>query len=149
MKKVVIIFFSLFSTFLLYSADSVVFNPQLPYVFTDDKVIIPVAADTPQIEYQIRLLTDRGWEKEISGTAELKDGRIELAPLAEGIHVVSFGDDKSKKIKPVRFMAICPPEKISPEEVTKQLPRQGEKLVSGKPYTILAMGGFRYRYGGF
>ena len=108
-----------------------------PYVFTDENAVLAVNADAGEVGYSIKTITYDGYGPTARGTAKAADGRLSIKPLCEGIHVVSLDIEKPVE---VRFLAIGPPAKASAAAARKALPRTSRKLLSGRPYTILAMG---------
>ena len=105
-------------------------------VFTDEKVALPADAGTSG-EVTVALLTPDCWADKPVTRAVAADasGTTQLLPLGEGIHVVKWGKDGE-----FRFLAIAPPPTLDPAAVRRALPRTGKKLISGEPYTLLAMG---------
>ncbi|OGV36903.1 MAG: hypothetical protein A2X48_16050 [Lentisphaerae bacterium GWF2_49_21] len=107
------------------------------YYFTDETAEISCKAPDGEAEYELKTITRGGWGPSESGKATVKDGKIQLKPLAEGIHVLTFKNDAKSDI---RFLAMNPPPKIDPEVMRLALPRAADKILKGEPFKILAMG---------
>ncbi|HUW31957.1 MAG TPA: GDSL-type esterase/lipase family protein [Planctomycetota bacterium] len=107
------------------------------YVFTDGAAVVRVDGVEGDVAFGVRVITERGMLPETAGKAAVRDGRIEIKPVAEGIHVVTL--ELAKPVE-LRFLAIAPPPKIDKTALSATLPRNGAKLVAGEPYTIVAMG---------
>ncbi len=107
------------------------------YVFTDESAEITLVSPAAEIPYELKTITRAGWGPSESGKAAVKDGRIQMKPLAEGIHVLSL---KTEPAAELRFLAIAPPVKADPDVMRRNLPRSAEKLLKGGPFKILSMG---------
>jgi lysophospholipase L1-like esterase len=107
------------------------------YVFADAKARVKVPDGTDKVLVSIKTITDTGWGPEAEVTVEVRDGHVEITPLAEGIHILKLALPKPVE---VRFLALVPPPKADPRAVEAALPRSGGKLMRGEPFTILAMG---------
>lgn len=106
------------------------------YVFTDAKAGLTVPAGTTEVAYTLKTITPAGWGPTSEATAKVSDGRVEIAPLTEGLHIVTL---KLAKPAELRFLAIAPPPAIDKAAALASLPRNGQKLFDGK-YTFLSMG---------
>ena len=126
---------SIFSQTLAVAATAA--KVKIPYVFTDDVVIINVPDKVEAVPCHVSTITVDGFGPRKTMLLEAKDGKGSIAPLTEGIHVVSLGNPINKEL---RFLAIAPPPELNKEAVIKALPHNGEKLLGGKPFTILSMG---------
>lgn len=103
-------------------------------VFTDERAQVSLAAGGT-VAFTQRVLTAQGWGASDQGEAAVVDGKIEVAPLGEGINVVAFAGGGE-----VRFLAMAPPAALDRSALLRALPRSGAKLLAGEPYAILAMG---------
>ena len=110
---------------------------EAPYVFTDAKAVVQIVDDAQEVACKVRAITAAGWLPEKELKAAVRGGKIEIAPLGEGIHVVSLALDKPAE---VRFLAITPPAAINAATLAKALPHNGKKLAAGEKFVILAMG---------
>ncbi|HUS57556.1 MAG TPA: GDSL-type esterase/lipase family protein [Planctomycetota bacterium] len=108
-----------------------------PYVFTDGQAAIRVPDTGLEIHYVVRTITADGWGPKSDGKVKAENGRILIAPLTEGIHIVTLGLARPVE---VRFLAIAPPPAAEKTALVKTLTRTGKKLAAGEKYTILAMG---------
>jgi lysophospholipase L1-like esterase len=81
-----------------------------------------------------RVLTPAGWLDDSHAQVALPDGRVTLVPAVEGVHVLTVAGVER------RFLAVTPPPPLDPEAVRRTLPRQAQRLLSGEPVTLLAMG---------
>lgn len=107
------------------------------YVFTDEKAVITITPPRATVPYAVKTVTVDGWGPTADGTATVQDGKITLAPLGEGLHIVTLQLDKPTE---VRFLGIQPPPAVRARAAQQQMPRSAKKLFAGQPYTILAMG---------
>ena len=107
------------------------------YVFTDAQATIRVTGATAPVPYTLRTITAAGWGPTAQGTAAVADGAFTLAPLCEGIHIVTLGLNPPVE---VRFLALNPPPKVRRAAVLRALPRNGKKLLAGQPFLGVAMG---------
>ncbi|MBN1557677.1 MAG: hypothetical protein JW951_05985 [Lentisphaerae bacterium] len=109
-----------------------------PCVFTDGLARIAVPGLSGTVAYRVQTVTVDGWGPAGEGRAPVRDGGIDIPPLAEGIHIVTLparaGDAE------VRFLAVTPPEAPDPETLRRTLPRTAEKLLSGQAFRLLSMG---------
>jgi lysophospholipase L1-like esterase len=107
------------------------------YVFTDG----PARLATPGVEgavpCHVATITADGFGPRKTMTLTAVDGVVSVPALCEGIHVVSLGAPVNQER---RFLAIAPPPPLDAAAVRKALPRTAEKLLGGKPFTILSMG---------
>lgn len=103
-------------------------------IFTDEQARIAIAA-SGTVAYQQRLLTAAGWGAGTQGEVEVRDGRVTIAPLGEGINIVTFTGAGE-----ARFLAMAPPPPCDRAALLAALPRTGAKLLAGEPYVLLAMG---------
>jgi len=110
---------------------------EAPYCFTDGRAVVKCAPEVEAVRGRVRVLTDSLRGPEVALDMRCAGGRLELAPLCEGIHVVAIEEPFRAE---VRFLAIAPPRPVSPDAVRRALPRSGRRLLAGEPYTILAMG---------
>jgi lysophospholipase L1-like esterase len=110
---------------------------ETPYVFTDGVTNISLPDQVDAVPCHISTITVDGFGPKRTTLLDVKDGQGSITPLAEGIHVVSLGEPINKEL---RFLAIAPPPELNKEAVIKALPHNGEKLLGGKPFTILSMG---------
>jgi lysophospholipase L1-like esterase len=111
-----------------------------PYLFLDEtaEVVLPAGKNLPgEIACHLSTITTAGWGRKKTQALTVAGGRVQVTPLVEGIHIVHLGAPINQE---VRFLAMAPPPPLDPAQVKQQLPRQGEKLFSGKPFTILSMG---------
>ena len=65
----------------------------------------------------------------------LQDTETSLELQREGICITKNDDNQEE-----RFLVATPPYSIDRKVIQKTLPEKGQKLLTGKPYTILAMG---------
>jgi hypothetical protein len=110
-----------------------------PYTFTDGTatVILPDAFAGKEVAFSIKTITDDGWGKTSDGKATATaDAKISIAPLVEGIHIVTL---QLAKPAEVRFLAITPPSTIDAKDVPV-LRRTKSKLFSKERYLLLIMG---------
>ncbi|HCE46501.1 MAG TPA: hypothetical protein DET40_23395 [Lentisphaeria bacterium] len=107
------------------------------YFFTDELAEIPCKAPDGEAEYELKTITRGGWGPSENGKTTVKDGKIQLKPLAEGIHVLTLKNDAKSDI---RFLVIAPPPKLDPDVLRRCLPRAADKILKGEPIKILAMG---------
>ena len=110
---------------------------EAPYVFTDAKAGVTVPATVTEVAYTVKTITPAGWGPATEGTAKVSNGRFELAPLAEGLHIVSL---KLAKPAEVRFLAIQPPPTVDKQTALALLPHSGQKLFNGEKYTFASLG---------
>ncbi len=136
MKTVYLIILLLVSlAFSLFAASKE--TVPVKYYFTDEIAEVPCKLPDGEVEYELKTITRDGWGPFGSGRATVKDGKIQLKPLAEGIHILKFKNDEKSDI---RFLAMNPPPKIDESVLRQSLPRSAEKLLKGEPFKILAMG---------
>jgi len=107
------------------------------YVFTDGVARIATPGVEGAVPCHVSTITVDGFGPRRTLTLTAKDGGVSVAPLCEGIHVVSFGPPLDKEW---RFLAIEPPPALDAAAVRTALPRTGAKLLEGKPFFILSMG---------
>jgi len=109
------------------------------YVFTDERARLAVAAADGECNYSITTITRNGYGPKIDRTATVRDGILTVSPLCEGIHILRLRPAEGKPAT-IRFLAIDPPPQVDLAAARRTLPRTGDKLLSGRPYTILSMG---------
>ena len=111
------------------------------YIFTDAKAVIHTAVPVKeQVEYTLKTITAQGEVATKEGTAKVTDGRFEVEPVGEAIHIVTLKLDKPLE---VRFLALRPPTPLDDKAkaaLLAALPRNGKKLLDGQDYTLLALG---------
>ncbi|MFZ2657551.1 MAG: GDSL-type esterase/lipase family protein, partial [Victivallales bacterium] len=107
------------------------------YFFTDEVAEIPCAAPDGEVACEMKTITRDGWGPSENGKMPVKDGKIKLKPLAEGIHIVSL---KTEPAAELRFLAMAPPAKVDPDVIRRALPRSADKILKGEPCKILSMG---------
>ncbi|MBN1828098.1 MAG: hypothetical protein JW884_02990, partial [Deltaproteobacteria bacterium] len=107
------------------------------YVFTDNPAKIKVQGKMKSIRYRVRTVTRSGWGPESEGEADVVDSLVEINPMTEGIHIVTFPGTVSPE---VRFLAITPPVKLDQTRVEKILTQKGKKLFSNQSFRIVSMG---------
>jgi lysophospholipase L1-like esterase len=107
------------------------------YCFTDGAAVLVFEPDPAAVSYGVRTITRAGWGPTADATGAVVDGRLRIAPLVEGIHIVSV--ERPVRAE-VRFLAIDPPPAADEDTILENLPRRGWKLLAGEEYTILAMG---------
>ena len=110
-----------------------------PYLFTDEVAAVALAAGgsvTATVAFDQRLLTAAGWGATRHGEAAIRDGIAEVSPLGEGINIATFAHGLGE----VRFLAMDPPLPLAAQALRATLPRGGERLAAGEPFSILAMG---------
>lgn len=108
-----------------------------PYVFTDAKAVVLVPETTNAVAYSLKTITTTGWGPAKDNQGTVAAGKLEIAPLTEGIHILTLNLPKPVEL---RFLALAPPARLDPLAVRRALPRQGDRLLRGEPFTILAMG---------
>ena len=110
-----------------------------PYVFTDEKAVVKIAAPlaATEIAYELKTITREGFGPTKSGSARAENGAIEIAPLGEGIHTIEL---QSTPPQTLRFLALEPPAPLEAKKLRKALPQSAAKLLAGRPFKILAMG---------
>ncbi len=108
-----------------------------PYVFTDAKAGLTVPAGTTEVVYTVKTITPAGWGPTSEATAKVSSGRVEIAPLTEGLHIVTL---KLANPAELRFLAIAPPPAIDKAAALALLPHKGQKLFDGQKYTFLSLG---------
>ncbi len=118
---------------------AVPFDRALPYLFTDQRLVLPVETTAAAVVCEIRTITVAGWGPTWRGEVAVMDGKCEVAPLTEGLHLVQLLPPGPAPLV-FRFLACGPPPALTAAQIGRQLPRQGGKLLAGQPYTILAMG---------
>jgi len=109
-----------------------------PYVFTDGAATIAVPGASGTAAYRVRTVTVHGWGPVREVQAPVRDGMLELAPLQEGIHIVTLPGMSADA--EARFLALDPPEPPDTAALTRALPRSSARLLSGRPFRIVAMG---------
>jgi len=109
----------------------------VPYVFTDGVARLATPGVEGAVPCHVATITAAGFGPRRTLTLTAADGAVSVSPLCEGIHVISLGPPVDKEL---RFLAIEPPPVLDAAAVRKALPRTGEKLLEGKPFTILSMG---------
>lgn len=126
-------------SFWLIYLSTVYSGPKIdsPYVFTDKEARIELPGVKEAVPCHISTITVDGFGPGKTILVEVIDEHVAFKPLCEGIHIVSFGAPVNAE---VRFLAITPPLPLDPATIRRQLPKTGEKLLSGKPFTILSMG---------
>jgi lysophospholipase L1-like esterase len=107
------------------------------YVFTDEHAVIRLLDAVAEVPYALRTITAAGWGPTAEGKAAVAEGAITLAPLCEGMHIVTLGLAKPVE---VRFLAFTPPPRIKRAALLRALPLNGKKLLEGKPFLGVAMG---------
>lgn len=108
-----------------------------PYVFTDEPAVISLPSGEATISYTVKTITVNGWGPIASKTMAIIDHMVQISPLCEGIHIVSFHVTPPLE---VRFLALQPPAQMKGNQVLKNLPLAGSKLYHNASFTILAMG---------
>jgi len=108
-----------------------------PYVFTDAKAVVLLPDVTNEVTYSLKTITATGWRSMQDNHGAVVAGKLEITPLTEGIHIVTLHLSQPVEL---RFLAIAPPPQLDPQVVRRTLPRQGDRLLRGEPFTILAMG---------
>jgi len=107
-----------------------------PYVFTTEKAALRVPMAIGKVKCKIRTLTATGWGPTKEETLSAAGGRLEVTPLAEGIHIVAVEGVPTE----YRFLAIEPPPPLTDfVGLVTALPRTGRKLLVGDKYTIVSM----------
>jgi len=106
------------------------------YVFTTEKAVLRLPMPVEKAKCTIRTITAAGWGPTKQETLPAGGGRLEVAPLVEGIHIVAVEGVPAE----YRFLAIEPPPPL-PDigAIIGALPRTGRKLLTGEKYTIVAM----------
>ena len=107
-----------------------------PYVFTDERAILRLAEPADEVSCTIKTLSARGWGPTRRQTLAASEGRLEVKPLTEGIHIVTVEGPKPVEY---RFLAMAPPPAADIAPVVAALPRTGRKLLTGEKYTIVVM----------
>ena len=109
------------------------------HVFTDERAVVrmPEGAVGATASAIVSTITTLGRGPDVAAEYEIVDDRIHIEPLGEGIHVVRL---RSPVTCELRFLALDPPAPMDEGAVIRNLPRAGVKLVTGRPFTILAMG---------
>jgi lysophospholipase L1-like esterase len=123
---------------VLYSPRAQAAKPApVEYLFTDEPLRLDWNAPAgTQVTYRIRRLTPTGWQEPLTRTAAVEQNHLAIAAAGEGIQVVTFADGRE-----VRFFAFDPPAAApDPAQLKKSLPRAADKLLSGQPITLVAMG---------
>ncbi|MGI5869730.1 MAG: SGNH/GDSL hydrolase family protein [Kiritimatiellia bacterium] len=110
---------------------------ETPFVFTDETAHVHTGIDEGEIACHVAAIATEGFGLKRTEILPVVDGRVAVKPLTEAIHVVSLGPPVNAEI---RFLALAPPPPLDSNGVLRQLPRSGEKLLAGAPYTLLAMG---------
>ncbi|MBA3685111.1 MAG: hypothetical protein H0W72_07705 [Planctomycetes bacterium] len=106
-----------------------------PYVFTDESAAMQVDGPDREVEFRITTIIARGDGPSRHGKTQVRAGRIDLPVLAEGIHRVAIDGGAER-----RFLGMSPPAALDAAAVRRALPRSGELLLSGKPFTLLSLG---------
>ncbi|NQU39654.1 MAG: hypothetical protein HQ523_06855 [Lentisphaerae bacterium] len=107
------------------------------YVFTDGVARLVTPGVEGAVPCHVATITADGFGPHRTLTLTAADGAVGVSPLCEGIHVVSLGAPVNQER---RFLALTPPPALDAAAVRKALPRTGDKLLGGKPFTILSMG---------
>jgi lysophospholipase L1-like esterase len=107
------------------------------YIFTDGVARIATPGVEGPVPCHVSTITTDGFGPHRTLTLTATDGEVSVPVLCEGIHVVSLGSPVDKEL---RFLAIAPPSALDAASLRKALPRTGEKLLGGQPFTILSMG---------
>lgn len=108
-----------------------------PYIFTDGKAVIAIPDAPAEVGYRVTTITWNGWGPTGEGKMVVKEGAIEIAPLTEGIHIITLALAKPAE---VRFLAIAPPLPFKAKDVKTTLPHAWKKLLGGEKVTFLSMG---------
>ncbi len=131
----------LFFLFLLATGAVRAQTLEKPYVWTDEKAVLrfdaPLAAP---LALTVKTITRDGWGPTWSGVAGANESLLGIAPLVEGIHIVEVATTPPREM---RFLALRAPSPLNGSEKTalrRALPRNGQKLLSGAPFKILALG---------
>ncbi len=109
-----------------------------PYVFTDEKALVRVGESTGEIGYSIRVIRQAGWGAVSEGRAVIKEGKVDIPALEEGLHLVTL--QLPGGAEEARFLAMNPPAAADRDRAAKRLPRSAQKLFDRQPFTFLAMG---------
>jgi lysophospholipase L1-like esterase len=115
-------------------------TPESPYLFTDGKARITLTKPQPEVAFTVKTITVDGYGPTAEGKATVAGGVLEVAPLTEGLHIVTLQLDKPCE---VRFLAVTPPTPLDTKAkraLLAALPRTGKKLLGGKPFTLISMG---------
>lgn len=118
---------------LSFAADRNTWTIEHPLVFTDESVQISASTEENR-EVEVSILTRRGWQLPVRTHLLFQNGKASFRPSLEGIYRIRSGEDE------IRFLAIQPPPRLDQTTLATVLPRSARRLVSGKTYTILAMG---------
>lgn len=111
-------------------------------VWTDENAValLPLGTADGVLTLDLKTITRAGWGPRRTLTTPVRGGKINIAPLAEGLHIAQGLGEVPQTL---RFLAMQPPAPLdatSRAALLKSLPRQGRKLLSGQPFKILAMG---------
>jgi lysophospholipase L1-like esterase len=104
-------------------------------VFSDQGAVVTVPA-AGLWRWTHRVLTRAGWQSLPDGESPASSSVVVPAGTA-GIHVLAFSAPVAGEL---RFIAIAPPPALSAEALGRTLPRRGATLLTGEPFTLLAMG---------
>ena len=107
-----------------------------PYVFTDAKAVVLLPETTNAVAYTVKTITTTGWGPAKEDQCTVADGKLEITPLTEGIHILTLNLPKPVEL---RFLALAPPARLDPLAVRRTLPRQGDRLLRGDPFTITCL----------
>jgi lysophospholipase L1-like esterase len=108
------------------------------YVFTDETAEVILNSSSAEVAYEMKTITRDGWVPSENGKVAVKNGKIQIKPLEEGIHILTL---KTEPAVELRFLAIMPPPSpMDPDALRRALPRSAEKILKGEPCKILAMG---------
>ncbi|MBC2603782.1 SGNH/GDSL hydrolase family protein [Puniceicoccus vermicola] len=103
-------------------------------VFIGDPVKIWVDGFEGQYSAEITTFSADGAVEKETDSLDFQEGVAFWTPRTEGIYRIRVGD------RELRGMAMNLPPPLNEEALLEQLPRQGQRLLAGDRFTILAMG---------